>query len=71
MVGQTSGMIPTRVQILVLAPFPEYFRIYRRYALSCKRRSRHWYLPVLSPSDVLIGYGLRTYIHRSEFALVL
>jgi hypothetical protein len=40
MVGQSSGTLPTMVQILVLAPFSEFFRIYRRYALSGKRRSR-------------------------------
>jgi hypothetical protein len=40
MVGQSSGTLPTRVQILVLAPFPGFSRIYWRYALSGKRRSR-------------------------------
>jgi hypothetical protein len=40
MVGRSSGTQPTRVQILVLASFLESFRIYRRYALSGKRRSR-------------------------------
>jgi hypothetical protein len=40
MVGRSSGTLLTRVQILVLAPFPGFFRIYRRYALNGKRRSR-------------------------------
>jgi hypothetical protein len=40
MVGRSSGTLPTRVQILVLAPFPEFSRIYWCYALSGKRRSR-------------------------------
>jgi hypothetical protein len=40
MVGRSSGTLLTRVQILVLAPFPRFSRIYRRYALSGKRRSR-------------------------------
>jgi hypothetical protein len=40
MVGRSSGTLPTRVQILVLAPFPRFSRIYRHYALSGKRRSR-------------------------------
>jgi hypothetical protein len=39
MVGRSSGTLPTRVQILVLAPFLGFSRIYRRYALSGKRRS--------------------------------
>jgi hypothetical protein len=39
MVGQSSKTPPTRVQILVLTPFPGCSRIYRRYALSGKRRS--------------------------------
>jgi hypothetical protein len=42
MVGQSSGTLPTRVQILVLAPFPGFSRIYRRYALSGKRHSHRW-----------------------------
>jgi hypothetical protein len=33
-------MLLTRVQTLVLASFPEFFRIYRHYVLSGKRRSR-------------------------------
>jgi hypothetical protein len=33
-----SGTLPTRVQILLLAHFPVFSRIYRRYALSGKRR---------------------------------
>jgi hypothetical protein len=41
MVGRSSGMLPTRVQILVLAHFFWiYSGIFRRYALSGKRRSR-------------------------------
>jgi hypothetical protein len=40
MVGWSSGTLPISVQILVLAPFPGFSRIYRRYALSGKRRSR-------------------------------
>jgi hypothetical protein len=40
MVGRSSGTLPTRVQILVLTPFSGFYRIYRRYALSGKRRSR-------------------------------
>jgi hypothetical protein len=40
MVGRSSGTLPTRVQILVLAPFPGFSWIYWRYALSGKRRSR-------------------------------
>jgi hypothetical protein len=33
-------MLPTKIQILVLAPFSRFYRIYRRYALNGKRRSR-------------------------------
>jgi hypothetical protein len=47
MVGRSSGTLPTRVQIIVLAPFPEFSRIYWRHALlppswnvSGKRHSR-------------------------------
>jgi hypothetical protein len=40
MVGRSSGTLPTRIQILVLAPFTGFSRIYRRYASSGKRRSR-------------------------------
>jgi hypothetical protein len=40
MVGRSSGTLSTKVQILVLAPFPGFSMIYRRYALSGKRRSR-------------------------------
>jgi hypothetical protein len=40
MVGRSSGMLPTKIQILVLAPFSRFYRIYRRYALNGKRRSR-------------------------------
>jgi hypothetical protein len=40
MIGRSSGTLPTRVQILVLAPFLGFSRIYRRYTLSGKRRSR-------------------------------
>jgi hypothetical protein len=40
MVERSSGTLPTRVQILVLAPFSEFSRIYRCYALSGKRCSR-------------------------------
>jgi hypothetical protein len=39
-IRRPSGTLPTRVQILVLAPFSGFSRIYRRYALSGKRRSR-------------------------------
>jgi hypothetical protein len=39
MAWQSSGIIPTRVQILLLALFSEVFRIYQRYALSGKRCS--------------------------------
>jgi hypothetical protein len=39
MVGRSSGTLPTRIQILVLAPFSGFSRIYRCYALSGKRRS--------------------------------
>jgi hypothetical protein len=42
MVGRSSGTLPTTVQILVLAHFPGFFRIYRRYAIRSKRRSRRW-----------------------------
>jgi hypothetical protein len=58
MVRRSSGTLPTRVQILVLAPFPGFSRIYQ-YATF----PRHWWLrespdlPVLSPSEVLIGVG--------------
>jgi hypothetical protein len=34
MVGRSSGTQPTRVQILVLAHVPRFFRIYRRYVVS-------------------------------------
>jgi hypothetical protein len=40
MVGRSSGTLPTRVQILVLAPFLGFSRIYQRYTLSGKRHSR-------------------------------
>jgi hypothetical protein len=36
MVGLSSGTLPTRVQILVLTPFPAFSRIYQRYALGGK-----------------------------------
>jgi hypothetical protein len=36
MVGRSSGTLHTNVQILVLAPFPGFFRIYWCYALSGK-----------------------------------
>jgi hypothetical protein len=39
-VGRSSRTLRTRVQILVLASFPGFSRIYRCYALSGKRRSR-------------------------------
>jgi hypothetical protein len=39
MVGRSSGTLPTRAQIPVLAPFTGFSKIYRRYALSGKRRS--------------------------------
>jgi hypothetical protein len=38
--GRSSGTLPTRVQILVLALFSKFSRIYRRHALSGKRRFR-------------------------------
>jgi hypothetical protein len=40
MVGRSGGTLPTRVQILVLAPSWIYSGIFRGYALSGKRRSR-------------------------------
>jgi hypothetical protein len=39
-VERSSRTLVTRVQILMLALFPGFSRIYRRYALSGKRRSR-------------------------------
>jgi hypothetical protein len=38
MVERSSGILPTMVRILVLAPFPGFSCIYRRYALSSRRR---------------------------------
>jgi hypothetical protein len=60
----------------------DFLKIYRRYALSGKRHSRRQlganvdfgYLQicrVLNPSEVLIGIGLRTCVHRGECAYVL
>jgi hypothetical protein len=40
MVEQSGRTLPTRVQILVLALFSEFFRIYWRYALSGKRAKK-------------------------------
>jgi hypothetical protein len=40
MEGGSGGTLSTRVQILVLAPFIGFSKIYQRYALSGKRRSR-------------------------------
>jgi hypothetical protein len=59
MVGRSSGTLCNRVQILVLAPFPAFFRIYWRYALSSKEAplvaSESPDLPVLCPSEVFTG----------------
>jgi hypothetical protein len=38
MVRKSSGTLPIRIQILVLAPFPGISMIYRRYELSGERR---------------------------------
>jgi hypothetical protein len=38
MIARSSGMLDIRVQILVLAPFIGFSRIYRHYGLSGKRR---------------------------------
>jgi hypothetical protein len=69
MVGRSSGMLPNRVQILMLAPFLGIFcRIYRRYALIGKWRSRQQQgangdfgnlqiCQVLSSSEVITGVG--------------
>jgi hypothetical protein len=82
MVGQFSGTLPARVQIMVLAPFPGFSRIYRCYALSGKRRS-HRRRGATVTSGISRSAGaqsfrgahrgrvLRTCIHRGECACVL
>jgi hypothetical protein len=82
MVGQSSGTLPARVQIMVLAPFPGFSRIYRCYALSGKRRS-HRRRGATVTSGISRSAGaqsfrgahrgrvLRTCIHRGECACVL
>jgi hypothetical protein len=41
-------MLPNRVQILMLAPFPRFSSIYRIYVLSGKRRSRLHETPLVT-----------------------
>jgi hypothetical protein len=71
MVGRSSGTLPTRVQILVFAPFPGFSRIYRRYALSGKRRSRRQRGAIGDFENLHIA-GAQSFggAHRVEFAYV-
>jgi hypothetical protein len=67
MVGRSSETLPTRVQILVLAHFSGFFRIYRRYALSGKRHFRRR-RGTISNFENLISAGAQSFggAHRGR-----